>query len=163
MNYFVSEMRSEILEVSIRGLRKEGLRFSVDSIAKELQISKKTVYKFFPRKEDLAIAVYERFYDDLDKESKQVISDGVDNFIDRIDLYYRSYCMIRGDLFNKYALNESIRHFALTKHNKIRENFENVLRSDDNAAAMFIIDSVFEKLDGAPLNASIVRMLERSI
>ena len=50
-------MRNKILEVSVCGLQREGLRFSVDSIARELKISKKTVYKFFSTKEELAVAV----------------------------------------------------------------------------------------------------------
>ena len=41
-------MRDKIVEASIEALRNEGLKFSVDTLADSLRISKKTVYKFFP-------------------------------------------------------------------------------------------------------------------
>ena len=89
-------MRVKILEASICGLQKEGLRFSVDTIAKKLKISKKTVYKFFPSKEDLAIAVYEKFYDDIIPKIDNALSEKNEGqFIEILNLYYRSYCIIR--------------------------------------------------------------------
>ncbi len=156
-------MKNRILEVSISGLQKDGLRFSVDTIAKELKISKKTVYKYFPSKEELAVAVYEKFYCDLDMELSGI--DSIENdkeFIQVLDLYYRSYCMIREDIFNKFALNDSIKNYALVKHGIIVEKFRNYMRGDKDTV-VFIIDSVFEKLNGAPLNLEIAKKLEQLI
>lgn len=42
-------MKNKIIEQSIENLKKDGLKFSVDSLAAQLVISKKTVYKYFPR------------------------------------------------------------------------------------------------------------------
>ena len=44
-------MRDKIIQASIEGIRKEGLKFSVDLLAGKLKISKKTVYKYFPDKD----------------------------------------------------------------------------------------------------------------
>ncbi len=155
-------MRVKILEASICGLQKEGLRFSVDTIAKKLKISKKTVYKFFPSKEDLAIAVYEKFYDDIIPKIDNALSEKNEGqFIEILNLYYRSYCIIREDLFNKFALNGSIRELALERHNEIRNKFQNALCSDEKEITVMIVNSVFEKLNGKPLTLKIAKKLER--
>ena len=41
-------MKEKIIKESIVSLRTEGLKFSVDTLAERLKISKKTVYKYFP-------------------------------------------------------------------------------------------------------------------
>ena len=40
---FVSNMKDRIIRESIESLRQEGLKFSVDTLADKLRISKKTV------------------------------------------------------------------------------------------------------------------------
>lgn len=50
-------MRERIIKAAIESLQAEGLKFSVDTIASKLKISKKTIYKFFPDKETLAYAI----------------------------------------------------------------------------------------------------------
>lgn len=56
-------MKDKIIRLTIEHLKKkEGLRFSVDTLASELKVSKKTIYKFFSTKEALAVAVHEKFY-----------------------------------------------------------------------------------------------------
>ena len=58
-------MREKIICESINSLRLEELRFSVDSLAEKLKISKKTIYKYFSNKEELAVAIYQRYYSDI--------------------------------------------------------------------------------------------------
>lgn len=154
-------MRDKIIEQSIIGLQKEGLRFSVDTIARELNISKKTVYKYFPTKEDMAIAVYEKFYNEIDEKMSESVLRGGDTFSEMLFLYYRFCCMVRKDLFNKFSLNNAIRDLALTKHGMIREKFQNTLPSEGRKTNMFVIDSVLENLNGAPLTAELTEKLER--
>ncbi|HIT17242.1 MAG TPA: TetR/AcrR family transcriptional regulator, partial [Candidatus Caccosoma faecigallinarum] len=55
-------IKTKIIQQSIKSLQAEGLRFSIDLLAKELKISKKTIYKYFKNKEALAMAIYEKFY-----------------------------------------------------------------------------------------------------
>ena len=49
-------MRDRVIRASIENLRREDLKFSVDTLTAQLKISKKTVYKYFPDKEALAVA-----------------------------------------------------------------------------------------------------------
>jgi AcrR family transcriptional regulator len=74
----VSTVRDRILRESIESLRREGLKFSVDTLADRLKISKKTVYKFFPDKEALALALYETYYADAKAQATALLdADGL--------------------------------------------------------------------------------------
>lgn len=76
----------------------------MDTLAERLKISKKTVYKYFPTKEDLARAIYEEYYKDaLAKADSISKSDDVDKLYQLLFVYYRSKYMTRKELFNKYA------------------------------------------------------------
>ena len=65
-------MKNKIIEQSIENLKKDGLKFSVDSLAAQLGISKKTVYKYFPDKESLALAIFEKYYADARKKAVEI-------------------------------------------------------------------------------------------
>ena len=56
---FCFRMREKIIRESLESIRREGLRFSVDTLAEKLRVSKKTIYRYFPDKEALATAWYE--------------------------------------------------------------------------------------------------------
>lgn len=123
------------------------MRFSIDEVAKTLKISKKTIYKFFPTKEQLAIEIYNTYYENalskIEAMSKVQSKDAVAKML---DIYYRSHCMVREEIFNKYAINASIRVLAQTNHNRIRTYIEKLLTPKDKSAIMIITDGALQKL-----------------
>lgn len=143
-------MRDMIIKRSVSELQKKGLRFSIDELAKSLKISKKTIYKYFSAKEELAVAIYNDFYADAISRVE-----GFDSVSDAravgqmLTVYFQSYCMIRQDIFNKYSLNEGIRLLALDNHNKIRRIIEGHLPEKDREALMIIIDGSLQRLCGS--------------
>ena len=153
-------MKNKIIDITLKNLQKYGLRFSVDDIAKELKISKKTVYKYFSTKEDLAISVYDKFYSDILMESEQIFSVKSNDFFKKtLQLYYASFCMVRNEIFNKFMLNTSIRDFALQNHKTVREKFAASLPYALSGDIMLIIDGAFEKLNGAPLTEEMLNLM----
>lgn len=140
-------MKNAIIERSILELQRNGLKFSIDEVARSLNISKKTIYKFFSAKEQLAIEIYKTFYEnalrELETLSKTRSKDAAAQIL---EIYYRSHCMIRDDIFNKYALNASIRAPAQTNHARIRTFVERLLTQSDQSALMVIIDGALQKL-----------------
>ena len=110
-------LKEKLIEESIRCLQEEGLRFSVDSLAKRLKISKKTIYQYFPSKEALAYALYEKYYAD----TAQIVQNHLaHNEADLPSVLLRCYfdaaCMVRREIFNKYCLNSTVGEFALRQH-----------------------------------------------
>lgn len=140
-------MRESIIKYSIEMLLRDGLRFSIDEVAKTLKISKKTIYRFFPTKERLAIEIYNTYYENALREI-EILSktQSKDAAAQMLYIYYRSHCMVREEIFNKYAINASIRTLAQTNHNRIRMFIENLPSPADRQAVMIIIDGALQKL-----------------
>lgn len=140
-----------LIQASIEGLRNEGLKFSVDLLANKLKISKKTVYKYFPDKETLAIALYETYYSEAAKQAKELIGKNTEaSYKELLYLYFDSKRMTHSDIFNKYKLNQRI--YAYTKEKAgvlwelIATSFDGELSETDKKALQIIVDGSFEKL-----------------
>ncbi|MGN1419226.1 MAG: TetR/AcrR family transcriptional regulator [Acutalibacteraceae bacterium] len=142
-------MKEQIISAAIESLRQEGLKFSVDTLANKLKISKKTIYKFFPDKEALTVALYEKYYADIKNQAKALIAENALSLhTDLLSLYFDSKIMTRKDIFNKYKLNDAMYSFAEKQNDALWE----IIRSSfgeascDSEAIRIIIDGSFEKL-----------------
>ena len=77
-------MKEKILDVAAKFIQKFGLKkFTVDEIAAELKISKKTIYKYFESKDDL-IRSYFNSVISSDKESVEKALNKDDDFFEKI-------------------------------------------------------------------------------
>lgn len=139
--------RETIVIESIKSLQAEGLRFSVDTLAKRLKISKKTIYKYFSTKEELAAALYDTFYKNCYLEISRFDKLDKRNYtLDVLRLYYNSYCMVCDAIFNKYALNEAIKQDAQTKHNELWKKIVLLLEIKEERIYKTIIDGAFAEI-----------------
>ena len=156
-------MKEKIIELSVAGLQKHGLRFSIDEIARALRISKKTIYKYFPCKEDLADAVYEKFYADANRLLDSLLSPGAEaQFTELLDIYYRSHCMTKKEIFNKYALNDAIRKVAAVEHERVWRRIQAKLPENEREIIKIIIDGAFDKSDEKQVSVDkTLKILER--
>lgn len=163
----VSNMKDKIVRASIEGLRNEGLKFSVDLLASKLKISKKTIYKYFPDKETLSIAVYETYYSDAIKQAGELICKNTrEAYKKLLYIYFDSKKMTCNDIFNKYKLNQAI--YAYTKEKSdglwkmIAASFWGEVSETDKKVFRIIVDGSFEKLceDGSVLEEVIERLVE---
>ena len=86
-----NDVRSLIIKESANSLKTEGLKFSVDTLSAKLKISKKTVYKYFSSKQELAIAVYDYFYNDVNSRISCFISENLkDKVLFLLNIYFDS-------------------------------------------------------------------------
>lgn len=140
-------IKTKIIQQSIKSLQAEGLRFSIDLLAKELKISKKTIYKYFKNKEALAMAIYEKFYLDTKKKITQILKNKPKNYLfELLSLYLQSFDMIKDEIFNKYKLNDSIQSYALMQHSQLWEMIEKIFPRDYQKSSQIIIDGSLKKL-----------------
>ncbi|MGN0467708.1 MAG: TetR/AcrR family transcriptional regulator [Acutalibacteraceae bacterium] len=152
-------MKDKITDAAIESLRQEGLKFSVDTLANKLKISKKTIYKFFPDKEALAVALYEKYYADIKKRAKALIAENSLSLnSDLLYLYFDSKTMTRKDIFNKYKLNDAMYSFAKKQNDELWKIISSSFggASCDNEAIRIIVDGTFEKLCSCALNPDAV-------
>lgn len=152
-------MKNIIIDASIELLQSEGLKFSIDMLAKKLKISKKTIYKYFIDKGSLAIALYETYYLEAINKAIKIINEN-EGIIKLLTLYYDSKKMVRDNIFNKYKLNDTIHNYALEQNNKLW----NIIRKEFNYGndIRYIIDGSFEKMINENVNnKTINNVIER--
>lgn len=158
-------MKNKIIEESIKSLRQEGLRFSVDTLAERLKVSKKTIYRYFPNKEALAQAMYERYYTDLKDRIGQIVQLNEPERSDALLLcYFDSSRMAHREIFNKYCLNGVIGNFAFRHHaeiwNTIQPYICGEMAAGDAEIFKWIVDGAFEKtIDHHAAPEIVIRML----
>lgn len=144
-------MRDRIICESIESLRQEGLRFSVDTLAEKLNISKKTIYKYFPTKEALALALYQKYYADIKTQAKQLAEENSpEAHVKLLTLYFDAKSMTSDDIFNKYKLNEVFYSYT-TEQNEhlwgiILSSLDHNISEQDKASLRIIVNGSFEKL-----------------
>ena len=66
------KMREKIIEATIREFSKNGLKFTMNDLAKQLGISKKTIYTVFESKQAVLVAVADYYTADLDSMRKEL-------------------------------------------------------------------------------------------
>ena len=141
-------MRDTIIDTAIESLRTEGLKFSVDTIASKLKISKKTIYKYFPDKECFAYAIYEKYYSRVSENVDKTEKSG-DNTAFRLLLMYRDACfMMRGEVFNKYKLNDCVYLYVTKLQNELWSKIYSFIAPSaahtDESVLRTIIEGAFE-------------------
>lgn len=76
--------REEILEGTLQAFNQKGLKFTMDDVAKILQMSKKTIYTVFKDKEELFLATVDYLFDSIKESERQVLADKEMSTIEKI-------------------------------------------------------------------------------
>jgi len=89
--------RAHILDVAQRACTDEGVDVSMDAIAKEAGVGAGTLYRHFPRKEDLLAALLTRHHETLDQRRKSIEAEeghagrALERWIDALGDWMRAY------------------------------------------------------------------------
>jgi len=65
--------KERILESTIRVFNKKGLKFTMDDVAQEAGMSKKTLYMVFREKEEMFLAMVDYMFDSIKESKEQVL------------------------------------------------------------------------------------------
>ena len=127
------------------------MRFSVDTLAERLNISKKTIYKYFPTKEALAFALYQRYYANITAQVDQLMTESsAFSHLKLLSLYFDAKSMTSCDIFNKYKLNEALCSYTAEQNDNLLEiifsTLDEGLSEQDKASLRIIVNGSFEKL-----------------
>ena len=157
-------MREKIIRQSISCLQRDGLRFSLDEVAQTLKVSKKTIYKYFATKEELALAMYGTFYGEAEEIVGQICGQKTrDSVKQMLTVYSRSHAMVRDEVFNKYALNTTVRAFAQASHARMRAQMEEMLPASDRGVLMLILDGACRALSDAESDTDADKVIEKLV
>ncbi|MGM9644167.1 MAG: TetR/AcrR family transcriptional regulator [Eubacteriales bacterium] len=144
-------MKERIIRESIESLRREGLRFSVDTLAEKLNISKKTIYKFFPTKEALALALYQRYYADAKEQASRLAAENSPaSHSELLTLYLDAKSMTGCDIFNKYKLNDAIFSYTAEENDSlwaiILSSLPDGISQEEGFSLRVIVNGALEKI-----------------
>lgn len=78
------ELKNKILEQTLQIFNQKGLKFTMDDIAKEMGISKKTIYTVFQDKEELFLAAVDYMFDSIKEGEQAVLEDDSLSIIEKI-------------------------------------------------------------------------------
>ena len=91
------EMREKIIDTAIEEFTRNGLKFTMNDVAKALGISKKTIYTVFESKQDVLMAIADRYardFTDMRQELEAVTE------LDTLEKLYRLFCAIPTKYYN---------------------------------------------------------------
>ncbi len=80
----IDETRERILEATIKVFNRKGLKFTMDDIATELGISKKTIYAVFKDKESMFFSMVDYCFDKINEHKEMTLQDESLSTVDRI-------------------------------------------------------------------------------
>ena len=69
-------MREKIIDTAIEEFTKHGSKFTMNDVAKELGISKKTIYTIFESKQDVLVGIADRYARDF-TDMREAIEQGL--------------------------------------------------------------------------------------
>lgn len=70
-----SELKQEIIKKASLLFNQDGLKFTMDDLARELHISKKTIYKIIPDKKSLFNMMVDDIFDSIKQEERNSLED----------------------------------------------------------------------------------------
>lgn len=77
-------LQNEILEGTIRVFNRKGMKFTMDDIAHELGISKKTIYTVFSDKQELVYNMVDYCFDSIKESEEKVLKNGGLSTVEKI-------------------------------------------------------------------------------
>lgn len=120
------ELKENILEATIRVFNQKGLKFTMDDIASELSISKKTIYTVFSDKETMFLAMVDYCFDQIKDSEAKVLSDSTLSTYEKIHkiliVLPDSYREV--DLSQLYALREKFPKVYMKVEERLESGWE---------------------------------------
>lgn len=81
----LAETREKILNAAIDEFEKKGLKFTMDDIAKNLSMSKKTLYQVYDTKESMLLALADYCFADIKRSEHAIVEDDTLDVVEKIE------------------------------------------------------------------------------
>lgn len=126
----MSENKEEILyRGALRRIKESGVRFTVDDLCKDLKMSKKTFYVFFPTKGDFGMWIYKRAFELFTESYNQHPSFPSTEAKKLIRRYVDLLLITDPKVLNRYSLVERVKTFEETNMKEKRKDFKDYILS----------------------------------
>lgn len=85
MDNLLSQTQQKILDAAIEEFEKKGLKFTMDDIAQNLKMSKKTLYQIYDTKETMLLALADYCFADIKRSEREIVEDTSLDIITKIE------------------------------------------------------------------------------
>ncbi len=153
----VEDCKERILEATIKVFNKKGLKFTMDDIATELSISKKTIYKVFKDKETMFYDMVDYCFDAIKESEAAVVEDTTISTVEKVrrilSVLPEGYKSI--DFRQLYELKAKYPKTYLRVEERLESGWENTIA---------LIQQGIEEGEIRPVNISILKtMIEATL
>lgn len=154
--------KEKILEGTIRVFQKKGLKFTMDDLASELSMSKKTIYQEFRDKESLFYVMVDYCFDKI-KVSEQAVMDDpnlstIEKFRKILNVMPESYQEI--DFRLLYPLKEKFPAVYSRIEHRLETGWENTLKLLRDGMDQGLIRQINPLIFKAMMEAALERFLQ---
>ena len=108
-------MRDKIIDATVEEFKQNGLKFTMNDLAKRLGISKKTIYTVFESKQAVLVAVADRYAADLNSMQEELEADVSLNVVQKLEKLYNIGLSRIYELAEKYP--KPYRHLMRSVNN----------------------------------------------
>lgn len=146
-----STIRRNILDATIRVYREYGPKFTMNDLAKELGMSKKTIYTVFKDKESLLLAMVDYFFDSVKMTETVALKNAGDDAAEKLKAVMSAMPEVYEDVdfTQMYILQE--------KYPLVYENIEKRLESGWEET-LSIIEEGIENKQFRPINTMVFQL-----
>ena len=111
----LTEIREMILKGTIQVFNKKGLKLTMDDVADELKISKKTIYKEFSSKDEIFETMVDYVFDNIKVREKEILDSKEYSTLEKIRLFLS-------------AMPESYRNINFQELHPLKERYPKVYK-----------------------------------
>lgn len=160
-----SDVKEKIIETTMRIFNKKGLKFTMDDIAVELSMSKKTIYTVFRDKESLFFQMVDYCFDRIKESESQILSDEkmptVEKIRNILGVLPDSYKDI--DFRNLYQLKDKYPKIYKRVEERLETGWENTIALINQGMEEGVIRPVNVFVIKTMLEATIEQFIKRDV
>lgn len=159
------ELREQILEGTIAVFKDKGIKLTMDDIAKEISISKKTIYVVFENKEDLFLAMVDYMFDSIKSSEKQILSNPNLSTVEKLKKVLgampEKYADL--DLRQLYLLKDKFPHIYNQLEIRLENDWESTIALINHGIAEGVIRPVSIPILKIMLESAIEQFFQRDV
>lgn len=157
--------KERILEATIKVFNQKGLKFTMDDIAEELSMSKKTIYTVFDNKEAMFFCMVDYCFDKIKDQKNKVLSDDTLTTTEKLrgvlSVLPGSYRDM--DLSNLYLLKDKYPKTYLKVEEQLESGWEGVIKLMEQGISEGVIRPINPHIVKTMMEATLEQFFQRDI
>lgn len=159
------ELQEQILEETLKIFNKKGLKFTMDDIARNLGISKKTIYTVFRTKEQLFLTMVDYIFDGIKISEQQVMDNEKLTVVEKIRKIFKvmpeTYSEI--DFRQLYQLKEKYPKIYKKVEKRLETGWENTITLLEQGMKQGVIRKIHIPIVKMMLESTLEQFFQRDI